>query len=726
MKMKKRLALLLVIAMILAVMIPGVSAAGAYDGKTVVIATANLKGDVDVYGQVAALKDHYKNQGASVLLADAGNYLQGAAAANIDRGETVYNLMDAAGYDVAAMGPREFYFGNATTGMIYHGNQHLYYTQAELLRGAAEKEYNVNRDGSVKETRAAKDPAKFAVVSSNITKAAGYYDFDSNKSFTLGSLKVGVYALTDETVEEKLQDNFLDGYGIVDPKSADSAAQSALKSSDFTICLNNSSLEDSAADLMISAPADGKELIAVYVIDNKTKEVKEEKAASVTAKADIAKQAADAKKAAAEHIVFTNSVTIDGADRDNWCSETNLGDLVTDALKWYGENKFEGFKKDAEVIAIQNGGNCDQFMYDGDITDVDLLYALPFSPMGIGLVYITGEDLLNILEAGTSPSERYGDEICPGFAQVSGIEYEVHAYKEYAEGEANGNFFKHTAVNRVVIKSVNGKDWDPKATYALVADNFNCNGGDNYYTISEIREKDASKYMNNGNGLKTRDIVAMYIKEKLGNKLGEQYAEPQGRITVYQEEPKTERPFDDVKEGIWYDEAATYVYENGIMTGTAEKTFDPNKPFSRAMLAQIIYAIAEKPAVSGASTFKDVPAGKWYTNAVTWCASKGIVSGYPDGTFKPDASIKRQEMATILRKYAEVSGKDVKATGDLSKFSDQAKVSNYARTAMSWAVGNNMISGTKQGSTILLDPQGTATRAQAAVILKAYCENILA
>ena len=286
--MKKRLALLLVIAMILAVMIPGVSAAGAYDGKTVVIATANLKGDVNVYGQVAALKDHYKNQGASVLLADAGNYLQGAAAANVDRGETVYNLMDAAGYDVAAMGPREFYFGNATTGMIYHGNQHLYYTQAELLRGAAEKEYNVDRKGEVKETRAAKEPAKFAVLSSNITKADGYYDFDSNKTFTLGSLKVGVYALTDETVEERLQDNFLDGYGIVDPKSADSAAQSALKSSDFTICLNNSSLEESAADLMISAPADGKELIAVYVIDNKTKEVKEEKAASVTAKADIA------------------------------------------------------------------------------------------------------------------------------------------------------------------------------------------------------------------------------------------------------------------------------------------------------------------------------------------------------------------------------------------------------------------------------------------------------
>lgn len=724
--MKRRLALLLVIAMILAVMIPGVSAAGAYDGKTVVIATANLKGDVDVYGQVAALKDHYKNQGAAVLLVDAGNYLQGSAVANIDRGETIYSLMDAAGYDVAAMGPREFYFGNAATGMIYHSNFHQYYTQKALYRGTEAKEYNVNAKGDVKDTLPAKDPAKFSVISSNISKGNGYYDFDSNKIFTLGSLKVGVYALTDEKIEDSLQDNFLEGYGIVDPETADSAAKSSLKSSDFTICLNNSSLEKSAADLTISAPADGKELVAVYVIDNKTKEEKEEKAASVTANAAIAKQASDAKKAASDHIVFTNSVTINGADHVNWCSESNLGDLVADALKWYGENKFEGFKKDVPVIAIQNGGNCDQFMYEGDITDADLLYALPFSPMGIGLVYITGQDLLDILEAGTSPSEKYGDEICPGFAQVSGIEYEVHAYKEYAEGEANGSFFKHTAVNRVVIKSVNGKDWDPKATYALVADNFNCNGGDNYYTLSDIREKDASKYMNNGNGLKTRDIVAMYIKEKLNGKLGEQYAEPQGRITVYQEEPKTERPFDDVKEGIWYDDAASYVFENGLMVGIKDKTFGPNEAFSRAMIAQILYAMADKPAVTSASKFKDVPAGKWYTIAVTWCASKGIVSGYPDNTFKPDAAIKRQEIATILRKYAEVNGKDVSAKGDLSKFSDQAKVSNYAKTAMSWAVGNNMISGNKVGSNVLLDPQGTTTRAQAAVILKAYCENILA
>ena len=727
MKMKKRLSLLLVIAMIMALLIPGAFAAGEFDGKTVVIATANLKGDVDVYGQVAALKDYYKDKGAAVLAVDAGNYLQGAAAANVDRGETVYDLMGAAGYDAAAMGAREFYYGPATTGMIYHGNQHFYYTQAELLNGASEKEYNVNSDGSQTETRPAKEAASFKVLSSNLTKGAessGYYAFENNALLTADSVKVGIYALTDDTVADRLQDNWLAGYDFQDAKAADTAAKKNLSGCDFTVCLNNSSLEVPAADLTITAPADGKELLTVYVIDNAAKKASEVDVPKVTAKKEVADKAADAKKAASERIEFTNSVLIDGADRDNWCGETNLGDLVTDAFVWYANNKFEGFEKDAPVIAIQNGGNCDQFLYEGDVTDVDLLHALPFSPMGIGIIYITGEQLLDILEAGTSPSEQYGDEICPGFAQVSNIEYEVHTYKEYDEGEPYGNFFRHKTVTRVVIKSVNGKAYDPKATYALVGDNFNLmRGGDNYYTISDLQQTEDKKYMNNGNGVKTRDIVAMYIKEVLNGKLGDQYAEPQGRITVYQEEPL---PFEDVEDGKWYEDGIRYAYSNGLMVGTSDTEFSPGGTFSRAMIAQILYAQAGKPTVSGASTFSDVPAGKWYSDAVKWCADNGVVSGYPDKTFKPDKAIMRQEMVTILRKYAELKKKDVTASGDLSNFSDQAKVSNYAKDAMSWAVGHAMISGNKINDQVLLDPTGTTTRAQAAVILKAYCETILA
>ena len=118
--MKKSLSLLLAVMMIVALLIPTASAAGAYEGKTVVIYTGNLNGDVDQYAKVAAAKADYAAKGADVLLVDAGNYLQGKAAANVDRGLSIYNLMDAAGYDAAAMGTREFFYADATTGMIYH------------------------------------------------------------------------------------------------------------------------------------------------------------------------------------------------------------------------------------------------------------------------------------------------------------------------------------------------------------------------------------------------------------------------------------------------------------------------------------------------------------------------------------------------------------------------------------------------------------------------------
>ena len=159
--MKKALSMLLALVMLFALLIPGAMAAEDYSGKVVVIATANLKGDVDVYAKVAAAKADYQSKGAKVLLLDAGNYLQGSATANADRGETIFKLMDAAGYDAAAMGAREFYYGDASTGQKWHGNLYFYYTQAELLRGSEQIEYAKNGNGSVTGTRAAKDPRPF-------------------------------------------------------------------------------------------------------------------------------------------------------------------------------------------------------------------------------------------------------------------------------------------------------------------------------------------------------------------------------------------------------------------------------------------------------------------------------------------------------------------------------------------------------------------------------------
>ena len=236
--MKKSLSLLLSVMMILALLVPAASAAGAYEGKTVVIYTGNLNGDVDQYAKVAAAKADYAAKGAAVLLVDAGNYLQGKAPANVDRGLAIYNLMDAAGYDAAAMGTREFFWADATTGMIYHANLHKYFTQAELLRGAEEQEYRINAPWApeaVMDSRDAKAPAAFKVISSNVTKgeeSTGYYDFDASASFFDGA--VTVYALTDASVPSLLQDNFAAGYTFGDP--------AAVKfGKGISVCLNNSS-----------------------------------------------------------------------------------------------------------------------------------------------------------------------------------------------------------------------------------------------------------------------------------------------------------------------------------------------------------------------------------------------------------------------------------------------------------------------------------------------------
>lgn len=156
------------------------------------------------------------------------------------------------------------------------------------------------------------------------------------------------------------------------------------------------------------------------------------------------------------------------------------------------------------------------------------------------------------------------------------------------------------------------------------------------------------------------------------------------------------------------------------MSGTGKNTFASNGTVTRAQIAQILYAAEGKPSVSWKNVFSDVKSGKWFSNAVVWAADKGIVSGYPDGTFKPSTDITREQMVAIMFKYTQMKGFDSTQNGNLSKFADQKRVSKYAVPGLKWAVGHGIISGTKNG----IEPKGTATRAQVAVILQSYDKNV--
>lgn len=180
-------------------------------------------------------------------------------------------------------------------------------------------------------------------------------------------------------------------------------------------------------------------------------------------------------------------------------------------------------------------------------------------------------------------------------------------------------------------------------------------------------------------------------------------------------------PYSDVPEsGTWYSEAVGYVTEHGLMAGTAATRFDPNVRVTRAMVVQVLYAMDGKPQGAASAGFGDVVQGSWYEDAVNWAYANHLVAGYNVDSFRPDEDISRQQLAAILYQYAVYKGYDSTAEGDLSGYTDADDVTAYARTPMQWAVGHEMISGTKNG----LEPKGTATRAQLAVILQKFDQNI--
>lgn len=170
----------------------------------------------------------------------------------------------------------------------------------------------------------------------------------------------------------------------------------------------------------------------------------------------------------------------------------------------------------------------------------------------------------------------------------------------------------------------------------------------------------------------------------------------------------------------WMYTAAKYAYDNGYMGGTSNTTFEPNKKMERSMFAQILYSMEGKPSVTFVDNFEDVPESGWFSSAVTWAYDNGIISGYNEDTFGTYDPVTRQQLALMLKGYAESLGIDTSARTDVSIFSDASKISNYALEAIQWAVAEGVMAGSGEK----LNPLGNATRAEGAAMIRSFCENV--
>ena len=534
---KKLLSLLLVIAMIFALAVPAFAEGEtpSMAGKTVIVHSNDVHGAIAGYANMAALAADYEKQGAQVIVADAGDFSQGSSYVSLSEGATAIELMNMVGYDAVALGNHEFDYG------------------FEALKKNMES-------------------AQFPVLAANV-KYNGELAFDDAAVFTTpGGTKIGVFGLDTPETATKAHPGKIAGVTFASGEEMYQIAQDMAtmlredEGCNYVICVGHLGIDDETAttanrsidllnkvtgidvfidghshsteeEIVEKTNADRKvgetiltstgtklENIGVVTIKDSaiTSECVPTEGIEIPADSEIAARAAAiiAEVDAEYGTVFAKTeVTLNGEKAPgNRTEETNLGDLITDALVWKATQ--EGEAVDA---AITNGGGIRATIEAGDITKKDINTVLPFGNT-LSIIKITGSELLEVLEASTFCTP----EAVGGFPQVSGIVFTVDTTKTYdADAEYPGTtYFAPKSINRVTIKTVGGKDFDPVATYTIATNDFMASGGDTYYRF-------VNATANYDLGIAMDEVVMQYITEVLGGTVtADKYGEPAGRITV--------------------------------------------------------------------------------------------------------------------------------------------------------------------------------------------------
>lgn len=709
---KKLLSLLLVIAMIFALAVPAFAEGEtpSMAGKTVIVHSNDVHGAIAGYANIAALAAEYESQGAKVIVADAGDFSQGKVEVSSNKGLNAVKMMNAAGYDVATLGNHEFDYG-----------------YAQLKENLKE--------------------ATFSTICCNILDENGKPAFEGSKVFDIDGLKVGfigvntpesqtkanpalIKGLTwlagDDMVKavqaeaDKLKADGTDVIVVLSHLGVDSESKpnrstdlwAGLKGVDFIIDGHSHTvMEKGDNNEPIQSTGTAFENVGVIVIDNATKKIEKNMLVKVTedsakdeAVAKAAQDITDAINAEYDTVFAKSEVELNG-DRSyntktdlygNRDGETNLGNLITDSMVW-SVKKTGGVTVDEKnIVAVTNGGGIRAAIKAGDVTKKDVNTVLPFGNT-IAVVYVTGAELLEALEASTycSPTSAIG-----GFPQVSGINYTVDASKAYDANDTTypgSTYYGPKTINRVTIDSINGQAFDAKATYAVITNNFLAAGGDTYYAF-------ASASAQFDTGIPLDEALMDYITTELKGVIGAQYKAPQGRVSYTE-------PFTDVTAGVYHD-AIMWAYKSKITTGVTDTTFVPNGSCTRAQIVTFLYRAAGSPEVAENVTnpFTDVSKDSVYYNAIMWAVEKKITTGVTATTFEPNSPCTRAQIVTFL--YREAGSPEL-AKDAANPFSDVSDSSVYYN-AILWAVEKKITTGVTETTFV---PNDTCTRAQAVTFL---------
>lgn len=709
---KKVLSLLLAVVMTFSLAVTANAAeetAQDLDGDIVILHTNDVHGAISGYAKVAALKDAYEARGAYVLLMDAGDFIQGDPTVSTSEGATAVELMNLADYDVASMGNHEFDYGYQNLKDLEADADFTIVDANVLYNGQVAFEDNVvftAPDGTkigvfgldTPETATKAHPAKIQ----GVTFLAGDKMFDCAQDqvdaleaegceyiICLGHLGIDAESTGNRSIDllEKVTgiDVFIDGHSHSTLEEIKEATNGTGKVGDTVLTSTGTKLANVG---MVDISPDG----TISTSSLATSELTVTPDAKVAARAEEIQKEIDADYGT---VFAKTEVALDGEKANVRTGETNLGDLIADAMLWQA-----GLLDEGVDAAVTNGGGIRASIAAGDITKKDINTVLPFGNT-LYVVKVTGAELLEALEASTYCTP----EAIGGFPQVAGIEFTVNTGAQFDTKELypGSTYGKPASINRVMIQTVGGEAFNPEETYTIVTNDFMGAGGDTYYAFKAA----SSGY---DSGVPLDEVVMDYITSELKGVVSKaQYGETDNRIHTIS--------YNDVKAGDWYANAVNYVTLTGLMNGTGDG-FSPNLAINRGMMVTVLYRMAGSPEVTAENPFTDVPADTWYTDAVIWASENGITAGTSETTFSPTNSLTREQLATFFYRFADFENPDpIEITGDLTGFTDAGQVASYATDAMKWAIGEGLISGTTETT---LSPKATATRAQVATILMRY------
>lgn len=701
--MKKKLSLLLALLMMMTTVFTSlpVAAEEAKDAKTtkheiVILHTNDVHARVKAderekaigYGKIKTYKDELVKEGKTVLMLDAGDTFHGTTFATISRGDSIVKLLNEVGYDYMVPGNHDFNYG---------------YQRLVELTGKG----------------------NFKTLASNVVTEQGKRDFLENDIKEVDGVKIGFFGLSTPETYYKSHPSNTKGIVIAEPVEVAKQQVAALKAkgADFIVAIGHLGIDDSTKeelrsegvlkavpgiDLFIdghshTALPEGKVIGSALLaqtgsytnnlgkitltfdgnkIENKKAELISYEAMSLVKPDEkieaIEKEVDEANKPFLEKIVGKTLVDLEGRREYNRKQETNLGNLVTDAMR-------EVSKAD---IAITNGGGIRATIEKGDVTMGEVLTAFPFTNFTV-TVDLTGKEVIAALENGV----KAAPELAGAFVQVSGLTF------KYDDTQKAGE--------RVFDVMVAGKSIDLEKTYKVATNDFIAGGGDQYDVFKGKKETGQYELLS--------ETLAKYIAAKK-----EVNPQVEGRITVAKKDAKAEetKGFEDIK-GMWAEEFIKYSVEKGYFSGLTKTKFGPNNSVTRAMVVAVLgrYENAEKTEEK--VEFTDVTGTEYYAPYLKWAKDNKIVAGYEDGTFKPNKEITRAELASIMTRYLR-DYKKMEVKGEAPEFTDDAKLPAWAKTDIYDCVKLGIIKGfkdtNKNDGSMFYDPTGFASRAQLATI----------